>query len=92
MNAPNGVSLVQKEGQVYCLVGESGSGKSTLALSIMGLLPNNATIEQGAIYFDGVNLLSSGPHPPLPPVGRVYSIQIPLWAMNQLKYTTVATT
>ncbi len=60
VNALNGVSLVQEEGQVYCLVGESGSGKSTLALSIMGLLPNNATIEQGAIYFDGVNLLSSG--------------------------------
>ena len=27
----------------------------------MGLLPSNATIERGAIYFDGVNLLSSGP-------------------------------
>ena len=61
VNALNGVSLVQEEGQVYCLVGESGSGKSTLALTIMGLLPNNATIERGAIYFDGVNLLSSGP-------------------------------
>ena len=61
VNALNGVSLVQEEGQVYCLVGESGSGKSTLALSIVGLLPNNATIERGAIYFDGGNLLSSGP-------------------------------
>ena len=42
-------------------MGESGSGKSTLALSIMGLLPSNATIERGVIYFDGLNLLSSGP-------------------------------
>lgn len=60
VNALNGVSLVQEEGQVYCLVGESGSGKTTLALAIMGLLPHNATIEEGAIYFDGVNLLGSG--------------------------------
>ena len=61
VNALNGVSLAMEEGQVYCLVGESGSGKSTLALAIMGLLPHNATIEKGAIYFDGVNLLGSGP-------------------------------
>lgn len=61
VSALNGVSLVQEQGQVYCLVGESGSGKSTLALSIMGLLPTNATIEKGAIYFDGVDLLGCGP-------------------------------
>ena len=61
VDALNGVSLVLEEGQVYCLVGESGSGKSTLALSIMGLLPSNATIEKGAIYFDGVDLLRRGP-------------------------------
>ena len=61
VDALNGVSLVLEEGQVYCLVGESGSGKSTLALSIMGLLPSNATIEKGAIYFDGADLLRRGP-------------------------------
>ena len=60
VDALNGVNLVMEEGQVYCLVGESGSGKSTLALSIMGVLPSNATIEKGAIYFDGVDLLRSG--------------------------------
>lgn len=61
VEALNDVSLVQEEGQVYCLVGESGSGKSTLALSIMGLLPPNAVIEKGAIYFDGIDLLRCGP-------------------------------
>ena len=61
MNALNGISLIQEEGQVSCLVGENGLGKSTLALSIMGLRPNNTTIEQGEIYFDGLNLLNSGP-------------------------------
>ena len=60
VDALNGVNLVMEEGQVYCLVGESGSGKSTLALSIMGVLPSNATIEKGAIYFDGVDLLRCG--------------------------------
>ncbi len=61
VNALNGVSLTLEEGQVYCLVGESGSGKSTLALSIMGMLPSNATVEKGSIFFDGVNLLGSSP-------------------------------
>ena len=57
VKALNGVSLVQEEGQVYCLVGESGAGKTTLALAIMGLLPRTATVEEGSIFFDGVDLL-----------------------------------
>jgi len=51
-----GVCFVQDEEQVFCLVGESGSGKSTLALAIMGLLPPNASVLQGRIVFDGVDL------------------------------------
>ncbi len=57
VKALNGVSFSQLEDQVYCLVGESGSGKSTLALSIMGLLPVNASIPEGRIVFNGVDLL-----------------------------------
>ena len=61
VNALNGVDLVQDEGQTYCLVGESGAGKSTLALAVMGLLPQAATVLQGSVFFQGVDLLRSSP-------------------------------
>ena len=61
VRALNGVSLVLQEGDVFCLVGESGAGKSTMALAIMGLLPTNATLGGGSIYFDGVDLLRADP-------------------------------
>ena len=56
VKALNNVSFSQEEGQVFCVVGESGAGKSTLALTIMGLLPISATLVEGNVYFNGVNL------------------------------------
>ena len=38
-----------KDGEVLALVGESGSGKTVTSLSIMGLLPNNASVQEGEI-------------------------------------------
>ncbi len=61
VNALNGVSFSQQEGEIYCMVGESGAGKSTLALAIMGLLPINATVSEGSVVFDGVDLLKAHP-------------------------------
>ena len=61
VNALNGVSFSQQEGEIYCMVGESGAGKSTLALAIMGLLPINATVSEGSVLFDGVDLLKAHP-------------------------------
>ena len=61
VKALNGVSLSQDEGEIYCLVGESGSGKSTLALAVMGLLPYNASLMGGRVYFRGVDLMRAGP-------------------------------
>ena len=61
VNALNGVSFSQREGEIYCMVGESGAGKSTLALAIMGLLPINATVSEGSVVFDGVDLLKAHP-------------------------------
>ena len=61
VNALNGVSFSQQEGEIYCMVGESGAGKSTLALAIMGLLPINATVPEGSVVFDGVDLLKAHP-------------------------------
>ncbi len=57
VKALNGVSFSQEQGQIYCIVGESGAGKSTLALAIMGLLPASATLVEGSVYFNGVDLM-----------------------------------
>ncbi|WP_082497236.1 dipeptide/oligopeptide/nickel ABC transporter permease/ATP-binding protein [Microbacterium sp. Leaf288] len=54
----NGVSLRLERGTVLGLVGESGSGKSQTAFSILGLLPEEATLSAATLAFDGVDLLS----------------------------------
>ena len=41
-------------------MGESGSGKSISALALLGLLPNNLTV-QGQVEFAGQALLSLSP-------------------------------
>jgi ABC-type glutathione transport system ATPase component len=46
-----------RRGEVVGLVGQSGSGKSTLAMAILGLLDRKSARAEGAIEFDGCNLL-----------------------------------
>ncbi len=50
------ISLNLRKGRVLSLVGESGSGKSVLGISIMRLLPSNAS-SSGEILYGGKNLL-----------------------------------
>ena len=45
-------------GETLGLIGESGCGKSITALSLMGLLPDNATMD-GSIRFDGHELVGA---------------------------------
>ncbi len=45
------VSLNLEEDECTALVGESGSGKSLTSMAVMGLLPKNAIIESGSIFF-----------------------------------------
>ncbi|MFD1196021.1 ABC transporter ATP-binding protein [Seohaeicola saemankumensis] len=53
------VSFSIERGKTLCLVGESGCGKSVTSLAIMGLLPKRAaTVTQGAVRFDGDDLLT----------------------------------
>ncbi len=51
------VSLEIRRGEVLGLVGQSGSGKSTLAMAILGLLDRKSARAEGAIGFDGCELL-----------------------------------
>ncbi|MER6897545.1 ATP-binding cassette domain-containing protein, partial [Amycolatopsis sp. NPDC000740] len=49
------VSFEVHPGEVVALVGESGSGKSVTALSLLGLLPDTATVT-GSAVLDGRDL------------------------------------
>ena len=50
------VSLIVERGEIFGIVGESGSGKSTLANSVLGLLPESATVS-GRVAVNGRDLL-----------------------------------
>ncbi len=56
LNAVSAVSFSVDPGETLCLVGESGCGKTLTALSILGLLPANATVSARAINFRGRDL------------------------------------
>ncbi len=49
----NQVSFSIEKGKTLGVVGESGCGKSLTSLSLMGLLPNNISIENGSIELEG---------------------------------------
>jgi peptide/nickel transport system ATP-binding protein len=46
-----GVSFRVRPGSIVALVGESGSGKSVISQSILGILPDSASISGGKILF-----------------------------------------
>ena len=51
------VSLNLRKGRILGVVGESGCGKSMTALALMGLVPEPGFVSDGAIDFDGTDLL-----------------------------------
>lgn len=55
------ISLSVSEGEKVGIVGESGSGKSMTSLAVMQLLPEDAKITNGTIYFEGKEMLSYKP-------------------------------
>jgi peptide/nickel transport system ATP-binding protein len=56
LQAVSGVSFSVNAGETLCLVGESGCGKTLTALSVLGLLPTNATVNARAVTFRGRDL------------------------------------
>lgn len=56
----HGVDLDVRKGEIHGLVGESGSGKSQIAFSTLGILPREAVILGGSVFFEGKDLLADG--------------------------------
>lgn len=54
----NKISFDLDEGEILGIVGESGSGKTMTSLSIAGLLPKGAKVQNGSIIFDKKELLT----------------------------------
>ncbi len=55
-----GINLELGSGEPVGVLGESGSGKSTLAGALLGMFPANAQIANGAVLYEGLNLLQMG--------------------------------
>jgi len=55
-NIVSDVSLSIDEGQILGIVGKSGCGKSTLLKAILNILPDNASLTSGKIFYKGQNL------------------------------------
>ncbi len=56
VQAVRGISYDLHRGETLAIVGESGSGKSVSIRAVMGILANNAIIEEGSIMYDGMDL------------------------------------
>ena len=61
LRALRDVTLSVGRGEVLGIVGESGCGKSTLAAAMIGLLPQGATVEGGAIRLEGEDMRHLSP-------------------------------
>ena len=56
--ALNSINLSFEKGKIHALAGESGCGKSVLINTILRLLPKNAAIKSGKIFFEGKDILN----------------------------------
>lgn len=56
LRAVDGVSFELEKGQALGIIGESGSGKTSLAITLMRLLPKNATQLGGQMLLDGADI------------------------------------
>jgi peptide/nickel transport system ATP-binding protein len=55
----DGMSLTVAEGESVGLVGESGAGKTLTALALARLLPTGASVDRGAVFLAGEDVLTA---------------------------------
>ena len=58
VRAVDGVSFSVRKGEALGLVGESGCGKSSIAMTLLRLLPDSASIENGSVLLNGVDIVT----------------------------------
>ena len=58
VRAVDGVSFSVRKGEALGLVGESGCGKSSIAMTLLRLLPESASIENGSVLLNGVDIVT----------------------------------
>lgn len=87
IEAVRGVSFHVNSGDILGIVGESGSGKSVLMKSVMNILPENAIIDSGEVYFDDIDILKLDPKELKDIKGKEIAMifQNPMTALNPLK-------
>jgi oligopeptide/dipeptide ABC transporter ATP-binding protein len=87
IEAVRGVSFHVNYGDILGIVGESGSGKSVLMRSVMQILPENAKIDSGEVYFDGKDILKLDSKEAKGIKGKEIAMifQNPMTALNPLK-------
>ena len=80
------VNFSIQKGETFALVGESGCGKSMTAMSIINLLPKQAKITSGKIWFNDENLLEYSQNQIQKIRGRKISLipQDPMTSLNPL--------
>jgi oligopeptide transport system ATP-binding protein len=85
--AVRGGDFEVRTGDILGIVGESGSGKSVLMKSVMNILPENARIDSGEVYFEGKNILKLSPREMRKVKGPEMAMifQDPMTALNPLK-------
>ncbi len=55
--AVHNVSFDVEQGQTLAIVGESGSGKTLSSMAVLNLLPENAVVKSGEVFFEQQDLL-----------------------------------
>jgi oligopeptide/dipeptide ABC transporter ATP-binding protein len=87
IEAVRGVNIEIKSGEILGIVGESGSGKSVLMKSVIGILPQNAKIDSGEVYFEEKNILDLSSKEMRKIKGKEIAMifQDPMTALNPLK-------
>jgi len=87
IEAVRGVNIEIKSGEILGIVGESGSGKSVLMKSVIGILPENAKIDSGEVYFEEKNILNLSTREMRKIKGKEIAMifQDPMTALNPLK-------